>query len=131
MDFSGGSCGRLGSNARAASRRHHLNTDQPLSRYSFAAEPTPEAAAAIPHYYLPSTISLTQGILMLRAHWRPSVIILLSVTVFAAVVVKFLPKSYTATTTLIVNSENKNPLAWQLYPLDPMAVHNYWGTPTE
>src|SRR5258708_37232033 len=62
---------------------------------------------------------------MVRAHWRPSVVILLSVTVLAAVVVKFLPKSYTATTTLIVNSENKNPLAGQLYPLDPMAAMKY------
>jgi len=45
--------------------------------------------------------------------------------------VKFLPKSYTATTTLIVISENKNPLAGQLYPLDPMAVMNYVATQTE
>lgn len=109
-----------------------MTTDHQLSRFSLPAEPTPEATAAvIPHYYLPSTISLTQGISMLRAHWRPSVAILLTVTLLAAVFVKILPKSYTATTTLIVNSENKNPLAGQLYPLDPMAVMNYVATQTE
>jgi polysaccharide biosynthesis transport protein len=110
-----------------------LTTDQQLTRFSMGGEPPQDngTAAAIPHYYLPSTISFTQGISMLRAHWRLSVIILLSVTVIAAVVVKFLPKSYTATTTLIVNSDNKNPLAGQLYPVDAMAAVNYVATQTE
>jgi len=108
-----------------------LTTDRRLSRYSMPEPPPDSNGAAIPHYYLPSGVSLTQEISILRAHWKVSAIILVSVTLVATVLVKFLPKSYTATTTLIVSSDNKNPLAAQQYPVDGMAAINYVATQTE
>jgi uncharacterized protein involved in exopolysaccharide biosynthesis len=66
---------------------------------------------------------------ILRSYWRLTLIIGLSVTVVTAVFVKLLPKSYSATATLIVNYDNKDPLAGQQFPVDLLA--NYVATQME
>jgi uncharacterized protein involved in exopolysaccharide biosynthesis len=74
-------------------------------------------------------LSVAQFLTIARAYWRSALLITVSVAVVAAVVLKFLPKTYTATATLIVNTENKDPLAGQQFPND--ALGNYVATQTE
>lgn len=62
-------------------------------------------------------ISVAQVIHILRAHMLYSVAILVTVLSLAAIGIKLLPKSYVATATLIVNFENRDPLAGR----DPLA----------
>jgi protein tyrosine kinase modulator len=56
-------------------------------------------------------MSLTQVICILRAYWRYSLISLVVLVSVMFVVIKLLPKVFVATVTLIVNLENKDPLA--------------------
>jgi succinoglycan biosynthesis transport protein ExoP len=56
-------------------------------------------------------ISATQIVLMLAAYWKAAAIIAVSVIVLGGVLIKLLPKSYTATATLKVDSDIKDPLA--------------------
>ncbi len=86
-------------------------------------------APMIPQHYLQPGLSLMQILAIVRSYWRQILAIGLSVTLVTAVVVKFMPKSYTATATLIVNYDNKDPLAGQQFPVDLLA--NYVATQTE
>jgi protein tyrosine kinase modulator len=61
-------------------------------------------------------LSLHQITLILRAHWKQVLIIALSIIIVGAVVIKFLPKSYTSTATLKVDADLKDPLAGQVGP---------------
>jgi protein tyrosine kinase modulator len=74
-------------------------------------------------------MGLTQVVAMLRAHWKPILIIGLSIIVLSAVAIKSLPKTYTATATLIVNSDVKDPLAGADFPAGMIA--NYVSTQIE
>ena len=56
-------------------------------------------------------MSLAQIICILRAYWRHSVVAVIALILMSFGAIKLLPKSYVATTTLIVNFENKDPLA--------------------
>src|SRR6266702_2162840 len=56
-------------------------------------------------------MSLAQIICILRAYWRHSLIALFALILMSFGAIKMLPKSYVATTTLMVNFENKDPLA--------------------
>jgi polysaccharide biosynthesis transport protein len=56
-------------------------------------------------------LSITQVILMMQAHWKQAVTIALTIAVLGGVAIKLLPKSYTATATLKVDSDLKDPLA--------------------
>jgi protein tyrosine kinase modulator len=60
-------------------------------------------------------MSVVQFITIGRAYWKQSVAIALTTIMLAAVGIKLLPKTYTATATLIV-SRNSDPLAAQLTP---------------
>jgi succinoglycan biosynthesis transport protein ExoP len=62
-------------------------------------------------------ISLAQLATMLRAYWRKAVLIALAIIVLGAGVIKILPKSYTATATLKVDSDINDPLAGQVNQL--------------
>lgn len=74
-------------------------------------------------------LSLTQIMAMLRARWKPIVLIAVTLCVLGAVVIKFLPKTYTATATLIVDSDVKDPLAGRDFPVEMIA--NYVSTQIE
>lgn len=74
-------------------------------------------------------MSFTQALSIVRAHWRTSLIIWLSVTCIAAVVIKLLPKTFVATATLIVDTGAKDPLAGQEFPL--ALLGSYVTTQTE
>lgn len=74
-------------------------------------------------------MSLAQVAAMLRARWKPIAIIAVSVILLGALAIKFLPKTYTATVTLIVNSDIKDPLAGADFPAGMIA--NYVSTQIE
>lgn len=56
-------------------------------------------------------LSLSQIITIVRAYWRRSLLLLLSLIFVFAVFIKLLPKSYVATATLIVSRGDQDPLA--------------------
>lgn len=74
-------------------------------------------------------VSSAQVVAMLRARWKPIVILVLALTIVGAAVIKFLPKTYTATATLIVDSDVKDPLAGRDFPVEMIA--NYVSTQIE
>lgn len=76
-----------------------------------------------------SGMSATQYIVIIRAYWKQTAIIALSLIFVSAIYIKLLAKSYAATTTLIVNYENKDPLAGPQFPTDILT--NYIATQTE
>ena len=57
------------------------------------------------------SFSLAQIISILSFYWKYTVIIMAAIFLFSAVVIKFLPKTYTATATLIVEPGKNDPLA--------------------
>jgi uncharacterized protein involved in exopolysaccharide biosynthesis len=83
----------------------------------------------IPQHFVHPGLSLMQITAVIRSYWKQSAIIVLTVAVFALVLVKSLPKTYTATATLIINSESKDPLAGQEFP--QAVLGNYVATQTE
>jgi uncharacterized protein involved in exopolysaccharide biosynthesis len=56
-------------------------------------------------------LSINQVVLILKAYWKQALTITLSIAVVGGVGIKLLPKSYTATATLKVDSDLKDPLA--------------------
>ncbi len=56
-------------------------------------------------------MSLAQITCILRAYWRHTLVAIAALTAVSFVAIKMLPKSYVATATLMVNFENKDPLA--------------------
>lgn len=74
-------------------------------------------------------VGIAQVIAILRAYWKESLIIAASVIVVSAIGIKFLPKTYTAMTTLIVDTNQKDPLAGQEFPV--ALLNNYIVTQTE
>jgi uncharacterized protein involved in exopolysaccharide biosynthesis len=74
-------------------------------------------------------MSLTQALAIVRAHWRISLVIWLSVSCVAGIGIKLLPKTFVATATLIVDTGAKDPLAGQEFPLALLA--SYVATQTE
>jgi succinoglycan biosynthesis transport protein ExoP len=61
-------------------------------------------------------LSIYQITLILRAHWKKVLITALSIMILGAAVIKLLPKSYTSTATLKVDSDLKDPLAGEIGP---------------
>ena len=59
----------------------------------------------------PGGISVAQVICILRAYWLYSLLTFVMLVSVLGLVIKMLPKVYVATATLIVNHENKDPLA--------------------
>jgi succinoglycan biosynthesis transport protein ExoP len=77
------------------------------------AHPAPSLPAPSYESELPQTpgLSLLQILLILRAYWIPSLIIVVTISVLVGGFIKMMPKTYTATTTLMVNPEGNDPLA--------------------
>ncbi len=59
-------------------------------------------------------ISATQVTLILLAYWKLAAVIAVAIMLLGGVAIKLLPKSFTATATLKVDSEVKDPLAGQV-----------------
>jgi succinoglycan biosynthesis transport protein ExoP len=74
-------------------------------------------------------MSPAQIVAVLRARWKPIVIIAVTLSILGVVVIKYLPKTYTATATLIVDSDVKDPLAGRDFPVEMVA--NYVSTQIE
>lgn len=101
---------------------------------NMSAGRAPETAYAVPYTPDPDAdagpgFSIVQILTVARAYWRISLVIALLITIVSGFAIKLLPKTFTATATLIVNTENKDPLAGQQFPGDVLG--NYVATQTE
>lgn len=81
-----------------------------------------DLALISPHEMHPG-MSIAQVISILRFYWKSTLIIALAIVVCSAIVIKFLPKTYTATATLIVSPGKTDPLAAVSLPNDQMTNH--------
>jgi succinoglycan biosynthesis transport protein ExoP len=105
-----------------------LNTRfRPAPRTALAA-PLPDFDPGVIPDPATESMSLAQITAMLRARWKTIVIITATLTLAAGVIIKLLPKTYTATATLLVDSGVKDPLAGP-GPVDYMG--NYISTQIE
>jgi uncharacterized protein involved in exopolysaccharide biosynthesis len=99
-----------------------LNNKYRLESRTAFATPLPEADLGfIPEQPTEQAMSLAQMAAMLRARWKPMMIIAVTVTLLGAVMIKLLPKTYTATATLIVDSDVKDPLGGRDFPVTMIA----------
>jgi uncharacterized protein involved in exopolysaccharide biosynthesis len=85
--------------------------------------------AAIPIQDSPSGLSIVQLFSILHAYWKQIAVITVAAIFLGAVAIKFLPKTYTATATLIVNSDLKDPLAGRDFPVE--MITSYVSTQIE
>ncbi|HLQ14075.1 MAG TPA: Wzz/FepE/Etk N-terminal domain-containing protein [Steroidobacteraceae bacterium] len=79
--------------------------------------PTDLQGALIPQNYAHPGLSLTQIFSILRAYQRKSLIVAAVVLALAAVVIKLLPRTYTATATLMMNYQVNDPLGGKEFPI--------------
>jgi len=85
--------------------------------------------AAIPVELSHQAMSVAQFAAILLAYWKQIVLITVVVIFLGALIIKYLPKTYAATATLIVNSDLKDPLAGRDFPVE--AIHSYVSTQIE
>ena len=71
---------------------------------------TDAPAPEIPDHELSAGLSIMQIYTIVRHYWKISAVIAVIMVVVLAIFIKLLPKSYTATATLIVNSAHESPL---------------------
>jgi succinoglycan biosynthesis transport protein ExoP len=93
-----------------------------------AGAPEPNLAS-IPEQGPPPGMSVMQFSAILLAYWKQILVITFTVLLLGTVVIKFLPKTYTATATLIVNSDVKDPLAGRDFPVE--LINSYVATQIE
>jgi succinoglycan biosynthesis transport protein ExoP len=70
--------------------------------------PAPRPVPLLPSQYVQSPISIAQVLAILRAHRRKALFIALALLTATVVIVKLLPKSYTAQATVLVNFEGSD-----------------------
>jgi polysaccharide biosynthesis transport protein len=92
------------------------------------AMPEPNLAI-IPEQVSHQGMSVAQFSAILRAYWKQIAMITFAVASLGAVAIKFLPKTYTAMATLIVNSDVKDPLAGRDFPVE--MITSYVSTQIE
>jgi polysaccharide biosynthesis transport protein len=93
-----------------------LRTLKQLPHSSKYVEPVEEPSAfdsSAPHHDLQPGMSLKQILAILRSYWKQTLLIAILVAGASAAIVKSLPKTYTATATLIVTPDKNDPLAAQ------------------
>lgn len=73
-------------------------------------DPDEMPAIAIPEHEPASGLSMLQIFTITRHYWKESLGIAIALVMLCAVFIKMMPKSYTATATLIVNSTRESPL---------------------
>ncbi len=74
-------------------------------------------------------LSMLQVLSILRAYWKQTLMIVVAISVVMAGVIKLMPKTYTATTTLMVNPEGNDPLATN--QAAAMPTFNYMSTQSQ
>lgn len=111
--------------------RHNTFRPSPGTAVALPSQMDPNGAMGLPPDPLEQHggMSLAQVMAMLRARWKPMVIVAMTVIIAGTVVIKFLPKTFTATATLIVDSDVKDPLAGRDFPVEMIA--NYVSTQIE
>jgi uncharacterized protein involved in exopolysaccharide biosynthesis len=72
---------------------------------------TPSNEAAIPKAFASPGLSVQQILSILRAYRLPTLVIVVAISVLMAGLIKLMPKTYIATTTMMVNPEGNDPLA--------------------
>ncbi|HWY25071.1 MAG TPA: GNVR domain-containing protein, partial [Nevskia sp.] len=72
--------------------------------------------AALPEPLAPPGLSLVQLLHIARVHWRRALLTAVTVFVTSGVITLLLPKSYTATSTLMINYEVNDPLGGKEFP---------------
>ena len=72
---------------------------------------TPGYETAQPNAFASPGLSLQQILSILRAYRWPTLAIVVTISVLMAGLIKLMPKTYTATTTMMVNPEGNDPLA--------------------
>jgi uncharacterized protein involved in exopolysaccharide biosynthesis len=72
---------------------------------------TPSYELGLPPSLSTPGLSLLQIFSIIRAYRIPTLIIIVAISLLMAGVIKLMPKTYTATTTLMVNPEGNDPLA--------------------
>lgn len=105
-----------------------------MSRYKpprvvLPATPEPEPFADLPEVHTSPGISPQQIVAIMLSHWRRSLTICLTIIVVTFVVVKLWPPSYTATATLMVDSNMKDTLAGQEF--QEGALYSFIATQSE
>jgi polysaccharide biosynthesis transport protein len=85
--------------------------------------------ATVPEPILHQGMSVAQFSAILLAYWMQIALITILTAVLAAGAIKLLPKTYTATVTLIVSSDVKDPLAGRDFPAE--MINNYVSTQIE
>ena len=108
-------------------RPHHLPLPVPVTVSPQA--PTPYIKRDEPDDDVQGGFSILQVLSIVRAYWKQSLIIFLVLTALAAVVIKLLPKTFTAMAVLIVDTNQKDVLAGQEFPVNLLT--NYVATQTE
>jgi uncharacterized protein involved in exopolysaccharide biosynthesis len=108
-----------------------MNPSRPSSYLPAAVAPHWEPPPEIVPEYDPQSagISPAQALAIVRSHWRTSLIIWIGISCVAAITLTFLPKTFVATATLIVETNNKDPLAGQEFPIGLLG--SYVATQTE
>jgi uncharacterized protein involved in exopolysaccharide biosynthesis len=100
----------------------------PIGTTLSVADLTP-LRAALPEQFASHGMSLLQIYSILRTYIPLMVAIAVTITVVSAVIIKFMAKTYVATTTLIVHYDTKDPLAGRDFPVEMMS--SYVATQTE
>jgi succinoglycan biosynthesis transport protein ExoP len=72
---------------------------------------TPSYETALPKAFASPGLSILQILSILRAYRLPTLVIVVTISVLMAGLIKLMPKTYTATTTMMVNPEGNDPLA--------------------
>ena len=72
---------------------------------------------SVPAHLSQGDISLQQILVRLKAHWKQSLALFLSIVIASALLIKLLPRSYEATTTLLMNYEINDPLGGKEFPV--------------
>jgi polysaccharide biosynthesis transport protein len=91
-----------------------------------ASEPN---LALIPDQVSHPGLSVSQISAILLAYWKQIAVLSIALIVIAAIAIRLLPKTYTATATLIVNSDVKDPLAGRDFPVE--MINSYVSTQIE
>jgi uncharacterized protein involved in exopolysaccharide biosynthesis len=92
------------------------------------AVPEPNLAA-VPEQLTHPGLSIAQYAAILLAYWKLITLLTLLLIVFFATIIKLLPKTYTATTALIISSDLKDPLAGRDFPVE--LINSYVATQIE
>ncbi len=90
---------------------------------------SPGADASASLHELQAGMSLAQVVAILRFYWKSTLLIAAAVAAVSAATIKFLPKTYIATATLIVDQGKKDPLAVANVP--DINLANYVATQME